>query len=86
MGRKELADSGNTLFCRLINGTHPVTELYSVGFRKAGLQSVWNDGLFALSHCTETHDSQLMAVEKVLPRQCEIRDLAPFHQVKHQPF
>lgn len=47
VGMKELAGSGTVLFYRLINGPHPMMELYSVEFSKAGLQSMWNVGVFA---------------------------------------
>lgn len=47
IGTKELADSDTMLFCRLINAPQPGMGLYSVELGKAGLQSMWNDGLFA---------------------------------------
>lgn len=81
VGTKKLAHSGTKPSCRLISGPHPVMELCSVEFRKSGLISMWSDGLCLLLSCCmkETHDSQLIAVEKVLPRHCEIRGLALFH-------
>lgn len=80
VGTKEVAHSGTVLICRLISDPHPVMELCSVEFRKAGLPSVWNDGLvFAPVAAQKTHDSQLMTAEKALPRHCENRGLALFH-------